>query len=270
MRSTLAGNGCSVTVQPNATAIVYYDTLSAPKTAPWPSFINSVNNQCANVCSAPSTFGFISTNLIQDPLNITSPLYSITPTTPSVTEDILIEFGQNATGYFLWTMNSVSFRANYNNPIFLLAAVGNTSYPQDPQWNVYNFGSNTSIRIVLTNPVGAAHPIHLHGHNFYVIDVGTGTYDGTTVVNPSNPLRRDVEILPGGGYLVLQFEADNPGAWPLHCHIAWHVSAGLYVTVLERPADINKENVPSTLAQTCRDWATFTGEVVVNQIDSGL
>jgi FtsP/CotA-like multicopper oxidase with cupredoxin domain len=186
-----------------------------------------------------------------------------------VTQDIAINFGTNSTGYFVWTMNGESFRGNYNNPILLLANLGNTSYPQDPQWNVYNFGSNTSIRIILTNPIGAAHPIHLHGHNFYVLAVGTGTWDGT-ITNPTNPLRRDVEILPGAGYLVMQFEADNPGSWPLHCHIAWHVSAGLYVTVLERPADIAKQTFPSIVGQTCRDWAKFTGEVVVDQIDSGL
>jgi hypothetical protein len=51
---------------------------------------------------------------------------------------------------------------------------------------------------------------------------------------------------------------------------AWHVSAGLYVTVLERPDDIKKLPIPSIMAQTCRDWATFTGEEVVDMIDSGL
>jgi hypothetical protein len=70
--------------------------------------------------------------------------------------------------------------------------------------------------------------------------------------------------------LVLQLTADNPGAWPLHCHIAWHVSAGLYVTVVERPDDIAKLTIPSIMAQTCRDWATFTNKTVVDQIDSGL
>ncbi len=34
-----------------------------------------------------------------------------------------------------------------------------------------------------------------------VLAVGSGTWDGT-VVNPSNPQRRDVNLLPGLGYLV--------------------------------------------------------------------
>jgi len=112
--------------------------------------------------------------------------------------------------------------------------------------------------------------MHLHGHNFFVLAVGTGDWDGKTIVNPSNPQRRDVQIVPAGGYLIMQMTADNPGAWPLHCHIAWHVSAGLYITVLERPADIAKLPIPSIMAQTCKDWATFSGTTVINQIDSGL
>ena len=99
-----------------------------------------------------------------------------------------------------------------------------------------------------------------------VLNEGVGTWDGS-IVNPSNPQRRDVQILRGAGYMVLQIDADNPGAWPLHCHIAWHVSAGLYVTVLERPADIAKLRIPSIMAQTCRDWSTFTNTAVVDQID---
>lgn len=41
-------------------------------------------------------------------------------------------------------------------------------------------------------------------------------------------------MLPAGGWLVLAFETDNPGAWLMHCHIAWHVSEGLAVQFLER------------------------------------
>ncbi|KAF8861398.1 hypothetical protein BDZ45DRAFT_800116 [Acephala macrosclerotiorum] len=253
MRSSIAGGGCSITNQPDAIAVVYYDTISSPNTTPWPAFLDSVAHQCAN-----------------DPISITTPLYPMTPTPPTTTKEIDINFGQNKTGYWLWTMNDVSFRTDYNSPVFLLAATGNDSYPMDPEWNVYNFGTNSSIRIVISNPGPAAHPMHLHGHNFYVLNVGTGTWDGTTIVNPNNPQRRDTQIVPAGGYLVIQFEADNPGAWPLHCHIAWHVSAGLYVTVLERPDEITREQVPSIMAQTCRDWSAFTGEYVVDQIDSGL
>ena len=69
---------------------------------------------------------------------------------------------------------------------------------------------------------------------------------------------------------MLQIETNNPGAWPFHCHIAWHVSGGLYITILEQPAKIRNIAIPQTLAQGCREWAAFTGNQVVAQIDSGL
>ncbi|KAH8800491.1 multicopper oxidase-domain-containing protein [Xylogone sp. PMI_703] len=254
MRSSIAA--CSSSKNPDATAIVYYqhEAISKPVTTkPWPAWVDSVKNTCVN-----------------DDLNKTIPWYPIEPDPVTVTETIDITYGQNETGHWLWFMNKSSFRANYNAPILLLSNLGINSYPDDPEWNVYNFQSNSSIRIILNNPLDVAHPMHLHGHNFFVLDAGKGTWDGKTIINPSNPQRRDVQILPGAGYMVLQFNADNPGVWPLHCHISWHVSGGLYVSVLERPDDIAKLQIPSIMAQTCRDWAAFTNGTVIDQIDSGL
>jgi len=51
-----------------------------------------------------------------------------------------------------------------------------------------------------------------------VLSEGTGTWNGA-VVNPTNPQRRDVQILRGAGYMVLQIDTDNPGAWPLHWYV---------------------------------------------------
>lgn len=86
-----------------------------------------------------------------------------------VTQNISIEFKKNATGFDLWHMNGQPFRANYDHPLLLLAKLGNTSYPYDPQWNVYNFKKNGTIRIIVKNNFPAPHPMHLHGHNFHVL-----------------------------------------------------------------------------------------------------
>ena len=128
-------------------------------------------------------------------------------------------------------MNDVSFRADYNSPILLLAKAGNTSYPYSPEWNVYNTGSNSTIRVIVNNPTGVAHPMHLHGHNMFVLSEGLGSWDGT-IKHAKNPQRRDVQLLQPLGYMVMQINAENPGVWPFHCHIAWHVSGGLYVNIL--------------------------------------
>lgn len=136
--------------------------------------------------------------------------------------------GTNSSGNTLFFLNGVSFRGDYNAPVLLLAKTGNLSYPYDPEWNVYNFGTNSSIRLVVTNTSPLSHPIHLHGHIFWVLAQGTGTWDGA-VQNTVNPPRRDVHLLPAGsatdpGYVVLEFNANNPGVWPFHCHISWYVS----------------------------------------------
>ncbi|KAI9859798.1 MAG: hypothetical protein M1813_006515 [Trichoglossum hirsutum] len=251
VRSTISS--CSFTTQPNALGIAYYlhDALNTPPTTTaWPD----TTDPCAN-----------------DPIASTVPWFPI-PAAPSPATTASIEIGAtiNATGNFVWTMNGSAFRANYNNPTLLLAKAGNTSYPFDPQWNVMNFGSNSSIRLVVVNNSPAVHPMHIHGHALSILAEGpTPPWDGT-VTNQANPARRDTHLItPFGGFAVYQFNADNPGVWPFHCHIAWHVSGGLYVNIMERPDDIVNINIPSSLVDTCHQWADFTGTQVPNQIDSG-
>jgi FtsP/CotA-like multicopper oxidase with cupredoxin domain len=60
--------------------------------------------------------------------------------------------------------------------------------------------------------INAFHPVHLHGHDFYVLAQGPGVFvKGVTSVKLKNPPRRDTAILPGNGYLVIAFYTDNPG-----------------------------------------------------------
>lgn len=72
------------------------------------------------------------------------------------------------------------------------------------------------------------------------------------------------------GHLVIQFEADNPGVWTYHCHIAWHASMGYNLAILERPEEITEMQIPSVIGQTCVDWDNWTKYNVVDQIDSGI
>ena len=217
-----------------------------------------------------------------DDLSLTAPVYPLAVAEPDLTLNMVIGVGVNGSGITLFNINNSSFRADYNDPLLLEAHNGNTSFPEDPQWNVYNTGNAKSVRIVLTANVTISHPMHLHGHDFYVLAQGHGAWDGT-ITRPTNPQRRDVQLFPKVGttdtpgvpnpdrpYLVLQYDQDNPGVWPFHCHIAWHVSAGLYVNLIERPANITQLNIPGNVAQTCRAWSDYTGDNVVDDIDSGL
>jgi hypothetical protein len=54
---------------------------------------------------------------------------------------------------------------------------------------------------------------------------------------------------------VLAFESDNPGAWLMHCHIPFHVSAGLGVQFLERMDEI--AGGEQWIEKGCGKWRTF-------------
>lgn len=77
-----------------------------------------------------------------------------------------------------------------------------------------------SIRLVLENPTTMDHPMHLHGHSFYVL----GPPDK---LNLTTPVLKDTVNLPAKSTLALQWEATNPGKWLFHCHIEWHLATGM-------------------------------------------
>ncbi|KAE9991663.1 hypothetical protein EG327_011206 [Venturia inaequalis] len=250
--------GCSFSdgISIQATAAVYYedaDTDSLPSTTA--SWTTAQLQYCGN-----------------DALSLTTPLCKIPLVTPATTETIDITFGSNGTN-FVWFMNNSTFRADFNHA--LISAVNNGNMTFEDEWNVHNFGSNDSVRLILHNHFITAHPIHLHGHDYHVLAEGVGEWDGT-ITNPENTQRRDVQLMQPGlldgtaSYIVIQWNQDNPGVWPLHCHIAWHVSAGLYINVLERPDDIQKMTVPREIKNGENTWNSYSNSVVVNQIDSGL
>jgi hypothetical protein len=92
--------------------------------------------------------------------------------------------------------------------------------------------------------VPGQHPIHLHGHDFAVLDQCVPTDETACDVAKAdltltNPPRRDVAFLPDNGYLIIAFKADNPGVWIMHCHIAFHASSGLAAQIVENRKRIN-------------------------------
>jgi manganese oxidase len=61
------------------------------------------------------------------------------------------------------------------------------------------------------------HPMHLHGHDFKIVEQG-----GCPV--PESFQHADSTILvPVGSTRAIEFIADNPGDWALHCHMTHHV-----------------------------------------------
>lgn len=255
MRSSISTN-CSLAYQPDAYAIIYYqnaDTTSQPKTTSWPID----DSYCGN-----------------DPLPSSVPYYAMKPPTTNATVNVNVAFEINSTGNFIWTIDGSSYRTDYNNPVLPILQSDNSSaaiaaLPRE--WNIYNFGSNKSFIIVVNNQNPIAHPFHIHGHNMFILSQGYGSWNGQIQGNPNNPARRDVQLLPPSGYIAIQVIADNPGVWPFHCHIAWHVSGGLYMNILERPADIPSWiQTPQAVDDLCTKWDSWTTTGYVNQIDSGV
>ncbi|CAM8907545.1 unnamed protein product [Rhodiola kirilowii] len=74
------------------------------------------------------------------------------------------------------------------------------------------------------------HPIHLHGHNFFVVGHGFGNFDVNkhpAQYNLVDPVERNTVAVPSGGWAAIRFKADNPGAWFIHCHLEEHTTWGL-------------------------------------------
>ncbi|KAK3398805.1 Cupredoxin [Sordaria brevicollis] len=270
---------CSVSSQGHALAAIYYedaDTSVLPNT----TATTYDESYCGNV-----------------PLSLTTPLYPIRPPSkPETTITLDIKFAANSTGNKLWFVNNETFRADFEHPLLLF-----TNQHESPQGQeqgqgqgqpphahahaqplnldrtTYNVGSNHSVRIIINNysfTNKSQHPIHFHGHDFWVVAEGVGKWDGV-VTNTVNPMRRDTHILQlgkpdvGPGYMVMDFVTDNPGVWPLHCHLAWHASAGLFVNILERPDEIANLSIPDVAGKSCRQWTSFRGELE-QAIDSGV
>ena len=72
--------------------------------------------------------------------------------------------------------------------------------------------------VMFHNMTGMAHPMHLHGHYFRVVDINGTRIDGAL---------RDTVLVPVDNMVTIQFDADNPGTWAFHCHHIYHMNSGM-------------------------------------------
>lgn len=116
-----------------------------------------------------------------------------------------------------------------NNPMGL----GPPAEPQWPQgglgWHIWDINLGDVLDIYIHNKDDGEHPIHLHGHWFTVLHAGlpdAGPFDPAKDQLDATVIR-DTITVNGNSSLVLRYVANNPGIWFMHCHIDWHVAAGL-------------------------------------------
>ena len=81
------------------------------------------------------------------------------------------------------------------------------------------------IRVRWTNSGYEDHPMHLHGHSFQVVAINGLPLDG--------PIKDTLTVRHGEQYEV-EFVANNPGTWLLHCHNLVHMSNGMLTDVQYR------------------------------------
>ncbi len=87
-----------------------------------------------------------------------------------------------------------------------------------------------NVRIIFENKSMMHHPMHLHGHFFRVINE-QGEYA---------PLKHTVDISPMGRQII-EFYAGEEKDWPLHCHILYHMKAGMFTVISYEGSQIDPE-----------------------------
>ncbi|KAM5466595.1 hypothetical protein MauCBS54593_005852 [Microsporum audouinii] len=185
------------------------------------------------------------------------------------------------TALFQWTINGSSLALDWNKPtlkyIFNNASDFPTPYNVVPVERKNPTGDEWAV-LVIENTAAAlfsniAHPIHLHGHDFWILAQETGKlWDGSMKsFQMKDAPRRDTALLPARGYLAIAFRLDNPGAWLIHCHIAWHSSQGLALEFVESPNSISVGTAAKTVFDnTCASWGKWSPSSPWPQDDSGI
>ena len=111
-----------------------------------------------------------------------------------------------------------------------------------------------TIDLLIMNFDDGNHPLHLHGHKFFVLGQGHGYFDYSTYdsIDVSNPLRRDTASVEAYGWTLIRVITDNPGMWALHCHIAWHTEAGMLMQLLSNPSVVGQWKLPGENLALCK------------------
>lgn len=106
----------------------------------------------------------------------------------------------------------------------------------------------------------ACFQIHLHGHDFVILQQSTQKYSPDSLnLTLSNPPRRDVVLLPVNGFVVIAFKSDNPGTWLMHCHIG--KKSCIIIQVVGTCTDMKMHSLPRERGSCTADSrATGRGE----------
>ncbi|GLB33193.1 putative multicopper oxidase [Lyophyllum shimeji] len=174
----------------------------------------------------PMTLGPPNPNaLVEASLRPSAP---VTPPAPDVniTLNLVVTAGKAQ-----WNVNNVSYIAPQVPTLLKILDGANDANDFNVTENTFILPRNKVVQIEFPpNDDDEAHPFHLHGTNFWVIKSNS-----SDVINTVNPIRRDV-VAVGAAGTTLRFVTDQPGPWFFHCHIFWHLAAGLATVMATDPA----------------------------------
>lgn len=199
-----------------------------------------------------------------------TPFLALNPPAPSSSPTQLTLTLDTTAGVF-WKVNGEAMHIDWTKPTLQYIQNGTYTLPADDNGLTVSGTSTTWVYWLIQNNTPLPHPMHLHGHDFYVVGQGAGSGVGASL-QLTNPIRRDTATVPSGGYLTLAWKADNPGAWLLHCHIPFHISGGLGVQFIERGSEVlNTIGDLSAFNQGCKTWTSYQNSIPnFDQGDSGL
>ena len=87
------------------------------------------------------------------------------------------------------------------------------------------FAYNERVRVKLVNDTMMAHPIHLHGHFFELVNGAPAD---------RQPQKHTMIVQPGGS-ASFDLTADEEGDWAFHCHLLYHMHMGMFQIVTVAP-----------------------------------
>lgn len=221
-----------------------------------------------------SAYSYTENDCANEPSESIVPFVSLTASTAAdvyTDDEVALVAGDITTGVVeKWYLGDVLFNIDWQEPTALIVVDNGTTYntsyavtelPTADEW----------MTLVIESTFAIPHPIHLHGHDFFVLAYGDGTYaDAAPTLNTANPPRRDVQMLPAAGYLVIAFQADNPGVWLAHCHIGWHTDQGFALQFVERYDEITALYNATELRNSCDSWDAFQESSNLEQTDDGI
>ena len=90
------------------------------------------------------------------------------------------------------------------------------------------FAKDERVRVKLVNNTMMAHPIHLHGMFFELVNGAA----------PAQQPRKNVVVVQPGASASFDLTANEPGDWAFHCHLLYHMHGGMMQTVTVEAAKV--------------------------------